>query len=205
MAKLKNTRHEAFCHAYCTELNGRLYNGTHAAIKAGYSEKTAAQQASRLLKDVKIKTRIDELKSEYLNKLEIDALWVLGKYKKIIEDDISNYLSYGSKEIYYENEDGEKDSYHKVDIDLKDSETVDTWNVSEISIGKDGQFKFKLHCKDKALAKMGEYLELFRGAKEIEEETPDDGFIEALNAAGENIWSDEDVEASNVEVETDGD
>ena len=34
--------------------------GTKAAISAGYSEKTAAQQASRLLKDVKVQQAIKE-------------------------------------------------------------------------------------------------------------------------------------------------
>ena len=37
-------------------------NGTKAAIKAGYSEKTADQQASRLLKNVKVRTAIEEYK-----------------------------------------------------------------------------------------------------------------------------------------------
>ena len=37
-------------------------NGTQAAINAGYSEKTAPQQASRLLKDVKVINSIKERK-----------------------------------------------------------------------------------------------------------------------------------------------
>jgi len=37
-------------------------NGTQAAISAGYSEKTAAAAASRLLKDVKVLTMIDTFK-----------------------------------------------------------------------------------------------------------------------------------------------
>tara|TARA_R110002012_G_scaffold173532_2_gene338278 strand:+ start:1227 stop:1634 length:408 start_codon:yes stop_codon:yes gene_type:complete len=37
-------------------------NGTKAAISAGYSEKTADQQASRLLKNVKVRTAIEEYK-----------------------------------------------------------------------------------------------------------------------------------------------
>ena len=37
-------------------------NATQAAINAGYSEKTADQQASRLLKNVKVRTAIQEQK-----------------------------------------------------------------------------------------------------------------------------------------------
>lgn len=47
-------RRQAFVTAYLT--NGR--NGTQAAITAGYSKKTAAAQASRLLKDVKITAQV---------------------------------------------------------------------------------------------------------------------------------------------------
>lgn len=43
-------------------------NGTKAAINAGYSEKTAAQTASRLLKDVKVLTMIDEYKKAQTKK-----------------------------------------------------------------------------------------------------------------------------------------
>ena len=54
---------EAFAKAYI--LTG-CTNGTQAAIEAGYSEKTAAQQASRLLKNVKVKALIDKFKAQEL-------------------------------------------------------------------------------------------------------------------------------------------
>lgn len=166
MEELKNKRHEAFCRAYCTELNGRLYNASQAAIKAGYSVKTSRSQGSRLLTDDNIKSRIVELKAKYLKELEIDALWVLGKYKKILEDDISNYLKFGMFEKTYVDDLGQKSTSEEFQVIGKNSDEIDTWNISEISQGKDGTFKFKLHCKDKALAKMGEYIGLFKGEKD---------------------------------------
>lgn len=45
---------------YYIELN----NATQAAIKAGYSEKSAYSQASRLLKNDKVKEYLDHLKAE---------------------------------------------------------------------------------------------------------------------------------------------
>ena len=53
-------------------------NGTQAAINAGYSEKTADQQASRLLKNVKVRTAIKELKKEDLK------LFIKTKEQKLI-------------------------------------------------------------------------------------------------------------------------
>lgn len=54
-----STKYEAFVNEFI--LTG-CKNGTEAAIKAGYSKKTAAQQASRLLKDVKVQKAIEESK-----------------------------------------------------------------------------------------------------------------------------------------------
>lgn len=62
MAELKNKKHEKFCHEYIKDMNA-----TQAAIRAGYSEKTACAQASKLLRIVNIKTRVAELRESYFN------------------------------------------------------------------------------------------------------------------------------------------
>lgn len=62
MAELKNKKHEKFCNEYIKDMNA-----TQAAIRAGYSEKTAGVQASKLLKIVNIKSRVAELREAYFN------------------------------------------------------------------------------------------------------------------------------------------
>lgn len=62
MAELKNKKHEKFCNEYIKDMNA-----TQAAIRAGYSEKTAGAQASKLLKIVNIKIRVAELREAYLD------------------------------------------------------------------------------------------------------------------------------------------
>lgn len=62
MAELRNKKHEKFCNEYIKDMNA-----TQAAIRAGYSEKTAGVQASKLLKIVNIKTRVAELRESYFN------------------------------------------------------------------------------------------------------------------------------------------
>jgi phage terminase small subunit len=62
VAELKNKKHEKFCNEYIKDMNA-----TQAAIRAGYSEKTAGAQASKLLKIVNIKTRVAELREAYLD------------------------------------------------------------------------------------------------------------------------------------------
>lgn len=52
-------------------------NGKQAAIRAGYSEKTAEQQASRLLSNVKVQEAIEAKLNRLSMKTEITAEWVL--------------------------------------------------------------------------------------------------------------------------------
>ena len=60
-----NIKQKMFADEYLIDLNG-----TKAAIRAGYSEKTAEQQAVRLLRNVKVKNYIDE----HLKKLEDEKI-----------------------------------------------------------------------------------------------------------------------------------
>ena len=62
MAALKNKRHEKFCHEYIKDMNA-----TQAAIRTGYSEKTAKMQGSRLMTNDDIKQRVAELREAYFN------------------------------------------------------------------------------------------------------------------------------------------
>lgn len=60
-------------------------NGTQAAIRAGYSPKTAQEQSAQLLSILIVKRSIDEKLAEIAKKNEISADWVIDKAKKIIE------------------------------------------------------------------------------------------------------------------------
>lgn len=62
MAALANKRHEKFCHEYIKDMNA-----TQAAIRTGYSEKTAKMQGSRLMTNDDIKSRVAELRDAYLD------------------------------------------------------------------------------------------------------------------------------------------
>lgn len=55
-----------FCEEYLIDLNA-----TQAAIRAGYSEKTANEQGARLLANVSVQEKIAELKAERSKRTEI--------------------------------------------------------------------------------------------------------------------------------------
>ena len=52
-------------------------NATQAAIKAGYSKKTAQEQSSRLLSNVIIQKHIEKLREKQTKRTEIDADYVI--------------------------------------------------------------------------------------------------------------------------------
>lgn len=62
MAELSNKKHERFCTEYVKDTNGK-----QAAIRAGYAERSAEMQASRLLRNDKVKQRVAELREAYFN------------------------------------------------------------------------------------------------------------------------------------------
>lgn len=65
-------KQEVFCREYLIDLNG-----TQAAIRAGYSKRSAANQACRLLSDISIQNFIGKLSDKRNNRLSIDANYVL--------------------------------------------------------------------------------------------------------------------------------
>lgn len=78
-----SAREKRFCEEYIIDLIGG-----EAAIRAGYSEKTADQQASRMLRKVKIKNYIAELMKEREKRTEITQDRVLKELARIAFFDI---------------------------------------------------------------------------------------------------------------------
>ncbi|CQJ65569.1 terminase small subunit [Yersinia enterocolitica] len=73
-------KQELFCREYLKDLNA-----TQAAIRAGYSEKTAQVQSSRLLSNVMVQQRVGELAAERNIRVGIDADYVLRQAVKLHE------------------------------------------------------------------------------------------------------------------------
>ncbi len=71
-------KQKRFCDEYLID-----FNGSAAAVRAGYSEATSRQKAYELLRDEKIKSYISERKAEIEADLGIDALFVRKRFKEI--------------------------------------------------------------------------------------------------------------------------
>jgi len=77
-----------FCEEYLIDLNGK-----QAGIRAGYSPKTAEQQASRMLSNVKVQTYLQELRKSVSKKLEISREMVVSELAKIGFSDIREFYN----------------------------------------------------------------------------------------------------------------
>lgn len=81
-------KQEAFCREYLIDLNG-----TQAAIRAGYSEKTANEQAARLLANVSVQNFLSELKVARNEEIGVDAAYVLKRLVEIDQMDVLDILN----------------------------------------------------------------------------------------------------------------
>lgn len=139
-----NPKQKRFCDEYLIDLNA-----TQAAIRAGYSEKTAKQIGQENLTKLDVQEYLHQRIKDREIRTEITQDMVLKELAHIAFDDIKNYLR------FYTDADG------NVRTEIKDSESIDTRAISEVSQGKDGQFRFKVYCKDNALVQLGKHLGMF--------------------------------------------
>src|ERR1700689_3041735 len=87
MSAKTNLRQELFAKEYVIDLNA-----TRAAISAGYSESTASEIGSKLLRNPKVKRRIEALIAKRLSKLEISGDKVLERFETMAEGNLGDFI-----------------------------------------------------------------------------------------------------------------
>lgn len=75
-----NARQEAFVREYLVDLNA-----TQAAIRAGYSERTAYSQGQRLLKHVEVAAAIQAAQAARAERTEVTQDWVITRLAQNVE------------------------------------------------------------------------------------------------------------------------
>ena len=86
----------SFCEQYLIDSNA-----TQAAIRAGYSVKTAAAIGAENLRKLEIQSQVRLLKSLQSERLQVDADRVLQKYWSIVDFTLSDICSFNGKSITY--------------------------------------------------------------------------------------------------------
>ncbi len=160
MASLKDERQIKFVEEYIKSLNA-----TDAAIKAGYSEKTARSQGSRLLTNVDIQKAIQQAKAEREERTKIDADYVLRRLVEIDQMDVLDIM----------------DDQMKI-LPLRDWPKVWRQYISNIEnlelTDADGEFKkIKWPDKVKNLELLGKHVSVGAFKDKIEHTGPNGGDI----------------------------
>lgn len=157
----------------------KCFNATKAYLKAyTCTYETANSEGYKLLVNPCIKKQIDELTKIRFNK-EALKNGVLQKYIDIAFADLGDYLKFGKKTkgVWTKDKDGVDTPVIDPDtgqqkikeysyVDLKESISVDTSLITEVSEGKDG-IKIKLADKMKALDFLNKHLNLLSDEDKI--------------------------------------
>lgn len=135
-----------FCDEYLID-----FNATQAAIRAGYSAKTAYAQGERLLKKVEAKKYLSEKKSEFAQRTEITKERLLDELSKIAFFDIRKIYTVdgGLKNI---NDFGEEEAGAISGIETYDEKEPDSGMV--LGTTK----KVKVHSKIAAIERISRML-----------------------------------------------
>lgn len=130
-----------FCLEYAACLNGK-----RAAVEAGYSEKTAQEQSSRLLSIVKVRAEVDRL----INERAMSANEVIGRLAQQARAEQSQFFSSAFGQAFF--------------VDLKAMCEAGYGHLikSVTHDGKTGQVtKIEFHDTQAALVHLGKAMSLF--------------------------------------------
>lgn len=167
MGKKDSDRPKIFAKEYIVDLNA-----TEAAIRAGYSPKTAKQIGYNLLQKPDVQASIQVAMDKRARKTEITADKVLTELAKIGFSEVTDFLQVRTERILVDRdpETGEPISEIKQIVLLQDTDLIPPDKlaaIAEIKQAKDGSISFKLHDKKGALDSIGKHLGMFVDRKEI--------------------------------------
>lgn len=155
-------KQERFCYEYCID-----FNATKAAIRAGYSEKTAQIIGFENLRKPIIKERIQQMKDNLAETAGISALKIINEHAKIAFSGISKLKDSWMTLKDFENlSDDEKSCIQEV-------QTKETRRNDDGAAVIDEWVKIKLYDKQKSLDSISNMLGFNAATKqEIEYKEP---------------------------------
>lgn len=179
-----NAKQARFVEEYLIDLNA-----TQAAIRTGYSEKTAYSQGQRLSKDVEVAEAIAAAMAARSERTEITSDRVLRELAKIGFSDIRKAVKWGSRFVERPEDrveealdterledqphggalkrrrkgDDESEAFYVTTVEMVESEELDDDTaaaISEVAQTKEG-VRIKFHDKKGALVDIGRHLGMF--------------------------------------------
>lgn len=163
MKKRKLTpKQKRFVEEYLVDLNA-----TQAAIRAGYSQKTARKIGQENLTKPDIQNEIQKAMDKRSERTEITADMVVEQLAKIGFADIKDVVTWGEKEytLGFNKKKGEAIKARGIVLEVRPSDEVDGTILSEISETQNHQGKkvvVKLSDRMRALELLGRHLGMFK-------------------------------------------
>jgi len=162
------------------------FNATQAAIRAGYSEKTAGRIGQENLQKPDIAAAIDQALGERLKSLGVTSYRVLEELAGLGFSNMLDYIRISGGDAY---------------IDLSNLTREQAAAIQEITSetyvdgrGEDAEFvkrtKFKLADKKSSLELLGKHLKLF--TEKVEHSGPSDGPIQIIQVGSTDGNGDTD-------------
>ena len=145
-------------------------NAAQAAIRAGYSRKTAREQGCQLLRKLEIVEAIAAGRAALRERTDVTADEVIRGLARIARADMRDYASWGDGQLT---------------VVPSDALTADqAAAISEISMDRHGRVKVKLHRKEAAWASLARHFGLFRD--KLEHSASDDlkAFLDRISDRG---------------------
>ena len=152
MVRKLTDKQAAFVAEYLVDLNA-----TQAAIRAGYSERTAYRIGAELLQKTSVAEAIAAGQAKRAQRVEITADRVVAELAKIAFADPRDLMEWGP--------DGVK---LKASADLNEEQAASVAEVSETTTKDGGSLKLKKHDKVKALELLGRHMGMFKDKVENE-------------------------------------
>ncbi len=158
MPKLTD-KQAAFVREYLVDLNA-----TQAAIRAGYSERTAYSVGQRLLKNVEIQRAVAAAQAKRARRVEITADRVVAELAKIAFSDPRDLMEWGPDGVVL-----------RPSAELSDDQAASVAEVAENNAG----LRLKKHDKVKALELLGRHIGIFTDKVKAEVSGPDGGPVQS--------------------------
>ncbi len=170
-----NDKQELFCQEYLVDLNA-----TKAAIRAGYSEASAAAIGHENLTKPEISARVAELKAERMEATKVDAQWVLRRLVNEAEADVAD--------LYDDVTGALKPPHEWPEIwrkGLVAGIEVDAIGKGDDAIGT--TTKIKLSDRIKRIELIGKHIDIMAFATRIEATGKDGGPIETTDPKSNDL------------------
>ena len=158
-------KQKRFVEEYIVDLNAK-----QAAIRAGYSVRTAEKQGWQMMQHAGIRTAIEKYQKNISKKTEITIENILQEYAKIAFTDLTEIIRFEKGLMSVEDFD-KLDDKQKACIKKFKCKTMERLNANGELVESDW-VEIELHDKQHALDMLGKHLGMFVQKLEVTDKTP---------------------------------